>query len=615
MSLLDKASLIVTPNGYSENTIYSVIPSSGAGDLTFTRATDAWRTNSQGLIQGTPWNLFRYSEDFSNGNWSKGSSTISTNTALAPNGTLTADSFVSAGSGSCFFSQYFNIVSRTCTISIHVKYVDRQFIQILYGSVFSSDYANFDIKNGLITAGVNSSSSISNVGNGWFRISMTTTGGINLPESYIWAIDSGTSARASTSSGVGSYYVWGAQAVESSSALQYFPTTDRQDVPRIDYSLGGCPTLLMEPQRTNLQLNSEDFSTYGQVSVTTTVNQTAAPTGLSTADLIAETAVTSGHSVFNNFACSVTSGTTYTLSCYLKKGPGATAPDIIQLSSPQGFTSLYANYNITTGVVTQSSGVVSTSITSVGNGWWRCSLTATASSIALFSGLAIVLVNNNPTSGASPSYLGQVTSNVYAWGGQVEAGAYPTSYIPTTTASVTRNADVASKTGITSLIGQTEGTLFIDFIFKTPEFIAGGQAAVASSSVSIYDRVIIWNNSTTNTLAALVQANNVLIYNVSLGSFIDGARYRIAIAYKSGDSIFYVNGVQVGSSSASFSFSAALNTFILGSYELTSLVGHQRNNSSILFKNRLSSSELELLTGDSFDSYAKMAAYFNYTLQ
>ena len=71
MSLLDKASLIVTPNAYKENKLYSVVPSSGAGDMDVVRATTATRVNSAGLIEVVPRNLLTYSEQFDNAAWSK----------------------------------------------------------------------------------------------------------------------------------------------------------------------------------------------------------------------------------------------------------------------------------------------------------------------------------------------------------------------------------------------------------------------------------------------------------------------------------------------------------------------------------------------------------------
>mgnify|MGYP000875625852 CR=1 FL=1 len=105
MSLLDTASLIVTPNGYKEGTLYSVIPSDGSGDMSVVRATTATRVNSAGLVELVPYNLFEYSEQFNNAAWNNTSGvTITANSAIAPNGTMTADRLVGTG-GSWYFAQ------------------------------------------------------------------------------------------------------------------------------------------------------------------------------------------------------------------------------------------------------------------------------------------------------------------------------------------------------------------------------------------------------------------------------------------------------------------------------------------------------------------------------
>jgi hypothetical protein len=177
---------------------------------------------------------------------------------------------------------------------------------------------------------------------------------------------------------------------------------------------------------------------------------------------------------------------------------------------------------------------------------------------------------------------------------QMELGAYATTFIPTTTAAVTRIADAASKTGISFLIGQTEGTLFLDFIFKASDSSVGGQIAISDSGK--LNRVILWNNFTFNTLALQLKANNVnAINNVSLGTFVDGTRYKIAIAYKSGNTAVYVNGTQTITNSSTFTFSSSLTDFILGSYE-TTLAGHQFCFKPAVFTTRLINSDLVSLT-------------------
>jgi hypothetical protein len=222
------------------------------------------------------------------------------------------------------------------------------------------------------------------------------------------------------------------------------------NLPRFDYDpvTLACRGLLIEESRTNLLLQSQTFSgaVWSQSRVTQTPNATTAPDGTTTAPSITETAVVGNH-VLQQLP-SVTNGVTYTFSCYLKKGVLATAPDIIQLAlGGTGFPPLpCVNFNLSTGAVTgQREGAVG-SITSVGNGWWRCTLTRAAGGTGI-GNLWIAFVNNNPSSTVLPSYLGSTTSDVFIWGAQLEAGAFATSYIPTAASQVTRTSDVATMTG------------------------------------------------------------------------------------------------------------------------------------------------------------------------
>ena len=100
-TLLEQASLVLIPSGYKEDTVYSVIPSNGSGDMSFTRASDGTRINSDGLVEVCPWDLFTYSEQFQNANWLSGGNgkpTMTDNFAEAPNGTFTASKMEAVGS-------------------------------------------------------------------------------------------------------------------------------------------------------------------------------------------------------------------------------------------------------------------------------------------------------------------------------------------------------------------------------------------------------------------------------------------------------------------------------------------------------------------------------------
>lgn len=142
---------------------------------------------------------------------------------------------------------------------------------------------------------------------------------------------------------------------------------------------------------------------------------------------LAETASSGTHNVTQPFIAIL--GVTYTFSVYLKKGIGATSPDIMQLTfGANGFNStLYANYNISTGIVTSSSGLTP-SISDAGDGWWRCSITVAASSSSTGAAVVIAFTNNNASATRSPSYLGVTTASTYVYGAQLEVGSSPSSY-------------------------------------------------------------------------------------------------------------------------------------------------------------------------------------------
>jgi len=239
------------------------------------------------------------------------------------------------------------------------------------------------------------------------------------------------------------------------------------NVPRLDYSNGTCPSLLVEPQRTNLALYSSSFdnAAWDKINGTMTANATTAPDGNTTAEQWAGDGTNTIHDFYQAF----TGGSTTTSSIYVKKN---TAQFVYISLNHQGTgtdwaTGVYDLDNLTTATF-QSGGVTNqvATISDEGNGWRRITLSVSTTDVNLFCmyGIANSL---SPSFGANRGRVVFSTSaSFYAWGAQLEAGSYPTSYIPTTSASVTRNADVVSKTGISSLIGQTEGTMFCD-IYNT----------------------------------------------------------------------------------------------------------------------------------------------------
>jgi hypothetical protein len=445
VGLLGKASLIVNPSSFSENTLYADLPANSTlGDLTFTRATDAWRVNSQGLVQRTPWNILRFSEQFDNAAWDKTragagvNSVVTANAGIAPNGTNTADrvQFNCVGNTSADRSilkqQITPVVGTNYTASFYIK-------------AFSVGEVGKQLR--VVVEGASIPSTIITLTADWTKVIITGSVASVITGNYIF--ETRGTATANTTADI---LLWGAQLVEGSSALEYFPTTDRQDVPRIDYSLGGCPTLLVEPQRTNIALQSEQISTspWTNNGGTTTLDAITAPTGLTTADKFIEDASTGQHYIGQQITG--LASTTYTMSVFAKKAER----DIIYIrcfNSAFGVTYCDVNFNLTTGVATGAS----TKIEAYPNGWYRCSVTFTTGADPIIQVRLNMTVNGN--------YNGIVGYGMYMWGAQLEAGSYLTSYIPTTTASVTRNADSFVRNNIYSngLITAAGGTWFVEF--------------------------------------------------------------------------------------------------------------------------------------------------------
>jgi hypothetical protein len=235
-------------------------------------------------------------------------------------------------------------------------------------------------------------------------------------------------------------------------------------VPRLSYMHGSCPALLLEPQRTNLALQSESFDNASWVksNSTVTANSTTSPDGTTNADTLITTNSLNFHRLSQNTTISALTNYTYTI--FAKQNSSS----LIQIALNTGFTSTpslspYANFNLSTGVVSQSGNGATASIQSVGNGWYRCVITAT-SLIGISAGQINIVQINSTTAPPFQSWQGTGEESVFIYGSQVEAGAYPTTYIPTTTASATRVADSFSRNNIftNGLITSSGGTWFME---------------------------------------------------------------------------------------------------------------------------------------------------------
>jgi hypothetical protein len=329
--------------------------------------------------------------------------------------------------------------------------------------------------------------------------------------------------------------------------------TVADNVPRLDYPLGGitagCPSLLVEPSAQNQIQQSEDFTAafhtkfnlnaFGSGSVANTT-ATRDPYGTNLADYIQENSAASVvHGIIDIFA-GIVSGTTYTWSVFAKAGERT----IINLFDNSG-SGGNATFNLTTGVATLNAGV-SASMQNYGNGWWRCRFTYTATITGNFN----VQVRLCDASGNS-SYNGTGNQGAYIFGAQLEVGSVATSYIPTAASPVTRGAETISKTGVSSLIGQTEGTIYLE-VEQDPL-----NRDIFSLNTGTGNSIIFYKNSS-NIVSARLYANSSTIFTIANAVATNGF-VKIALAYKAGDSAMVINAGTAQTSASSFIFSSALS--------------------------------------------------------
>ena len=293
------------------------------------------------------------------------------------------------------------------------------------------------------------------------------------------------------------------------------------NIPRIDHFGGGCPTLLLEPQRTNDTTYSQDFTQTSYwnnvIDVVATKNEAIAPDGTLTANKIQANSGTN-FKILRKGAFTIPSG--ITMSMFVKRGNH----DYITFKA-QG------DYSFNLSTLEWRFNYPNVGYELYPNGWIRLYATTTSSSLNYFG---IYLLD----SGYNQSWNATGNEFVYVWGGQYETGSYPTSYIKTEGSTVTRLKDKCLNGGDANLFNITEGTFFVDsYVYNS-----GNQTTIGLS-----------NGTDSNKLILIFQSYGTQVRVFSSGgvsSFLNltfNQRNKIAVTFKENEYKFFINGALVGS--------------------------------------------------------------------
>ena len=519
MSLYKDASLVMIPTAYKDGKLYSVRPTDGSGDFTFSRGTTATRVASSGYIEkgrenvllNSVWNGIgtnvpptSWTNGFTSGNYESASSSFGGNNGIRFYGT-SARRYVSqipSFSGIMALSIYVESV----TTADEIRYVLNQ---IGGTELFYLEDSSVVANTTSILAGKTYTLVFNTSGTTEIRIG----GGVTGSRTYDFTL----SVPQLEQGLVRTDYIETTTTSVSAGILE--------DMPRLDYSGGAsCPALLLEPQRTNKLSNSEYInsgSTWVEENgADCTPNYATSPEGVDNATRVQldNSGAFSLTRIWSNFSPNASNDTA---SFYAKSNTGSSF-DIVIYFRDAGFGAVRGNKTIT-----------------ITNEWQRFDLTADCSGAA---GNVMFLIYNT-TASENWDFL--------MYGAQVEAGNYPTSYIPTYGASVTRSVDVCNGAGDADTFNDSEGVLFVEL------------EALAEDST--YRFISVSDGTSTNRINILLNNNNTLrAFVAGVGSLISSVditqNNKAAIKYKSGDYAFWVNGTEVATNTSTSGTHTGLDT-------------------------------------------------------
>lgn len=362
------------------------------------------------------------------------------------------------------------------------------------------------------------------------------------------------------------------------------------NIGRLNYDLtngtpASCPSLLLETSRTNLLQRSAEFDNtyYTKFDTSITPNVITSPDGSLNADEITKE---SDYGSISKTAITISSGSNYTLSIFVKKG----TTNFFSLRQASGSYDVRKQFNLITKEVTDApfanqNGFISSEIEDYPDNWYRLSIICTSNSTSLDVSFYSGKVAESTFNGDS-----------YIWGAQLEAGSYATSYIPTTTGVVTRTADFVSGGGDANLFNDSEGTLFVEA--KVPDNNTSVINVINISDGTLANRVLFQWGGALNRLRTYVVVAYSTQTLIETNSYNTEGYLKIAVRYKTNDVAFYVNGTKINFDNNANTFpEGTLNTIDFTNGNLGSDYYFNGNIKQLMyFDTALSDSELQTLT-------------------
>jgi hypothetical protein len=538
---------------------YSVGDTSGKyspQEFTFARGSNlsATRIDRAGLIVKGRENQILHSNGFSNSVYFKTFSSV-TSGQSGYDSSNDAWLYQSTGGGASYFYQS-QTITQIKTRSIYAKAGTQSTITFLWDSFNNNEFATFDLSSGTFT-NAGCLASMESVGGGWYRCSTTITDASN---GYAFLISLSNETGVALQSG-SNIYIQDAQQEAGLAASPYIETTTTtaqagvlENTPRLNYTTGVAnPYLLLEPSRTNLFSQSEYIESLFIISGGSfTANYGASPEGYNNSVRVQATSLTTSHFYY---AINLTAGTQYAISCYYKGTSGEKA-------------NLRA--------ISTSGGASANNLITFNGSWQRETILFTAGTAANYVYVYDARAGNS------------TATDFEVFGFQVEAGSYPTSYIPTYSVSATRAQDVCNKLDASDLIG-TEFTLFFD-----------GYQSIESQ----YSRYIVLKGTGgtyVNFISIETNPNNQVAVNVNTGSSVfiattqrtSGERLKMALRCKDNDFAFYINGVLIKSQTSG---SVPVTSDLYLGYYTDYAENYNVINQTQIYKEALTDAELATLT-------------------